>query len=121
MQVTEATKAMAQKIVDYFLIYPERHEQADFVGKSAVLNEKTVCNTTMCIAGSAVFLGDGIKGLNDCILGVREFDERGAELLGLNDCEATALFYTMENDMAIDAVHAIAQGDEKKFWNALRG
>lgn len=129
MIVTEGTKAMAQDVVDYIVENPERHNQANWVVSvddgtqhqvvDAIkkVKEEGVCGTTMCIAGTAIYLKYGVEGL------VRAGDPRstlhfehvGAALLGLDDEESRALFFEMDNDKAIDATVAIANGDEDKF------
>lgn len=125
MNVTEQTKSLAQKIYDYFLEHPERHNQNFFVATDESgndnLTEENLCNSTMCIAGSAVFLTEGFEGIEECRrIGGTNFEDRGAELLGLDFSEAMNLFYCMDNDAARDAVMAIAAGDEEKFWNIMQ-
>lgn len=120
MHVTEETKALAQKIQDYFILYPERHRQDEWVAvegaTSCLVTDENICNTTMCVAGTAVFLNGGMQAMNDCqAFYGSSFSETAQELLGLTYEEADRLFYCMDNQAAKDAVAAIAAGDEKKF------
>lgn len=128
MQVTEQTKAMAQAVVDYHLKYPGRHEQASWIGGPSyrykmTVTEQNLCDTTMCAAGTAVFVEQGIEGLNRCIdvnaCGI--WESEGARILGLTtDEEIQALFYDVSNEEAMDGLRAIAAGDEDKF-HAIMG
>lgn len=120
MQVTESTKFLAQEILDYLERFPERHEQANWVSGSGdieKLNTTQVCNSTMCVAGTAVFLTTPLKEFKDLALSPDEvfFEERGAELLGLDSEEADRLFYSEDNAVALELLRAVAEGDEDKF------
>lgn len=127
MQVTEETKALAQQISDYFLVYPERHEQDTWVwlgdndGETYLrveeeLTEQNVCNTTMCIAGSAVFMTRSLDEFKKFHANAAHtYDNEAGKLLGLNLREGQWLFYETNNEEALDAVRAIANGDVDKF------
>jgi len=134
MQVTDETKSLAQEIVDYFHTYPERHEQDTWVflhdGKDdevylpveEYLTEANVCNTTMCIAGSAVFLTRPLSEFKKFYSTPGEdydWEIVGGRLLGLESNEAFWLFYDTNNATAIDAVTAIANGDVDKFTHLM--
>lgn len=143
MIVTEETKATAQAVLDYLIMNPEKHDQTAWAGIThdtedfptyfwSTHNEATeenLCGTTMCVAGTAVYLSDGIEGLNACgqgaIGGTNATQEtwvrRGAELLGLDMVEANVLFFTLDNDKAIDMLVAVANGDEDKFHKLTTG
>lgn len=127
MRVTDESKALAQGILDYIISHPSRHNQADFIdmpGKYSELlqtgiTEENICDTTMCIAGTAVYLTEGVEGVNRCKTD-NSWESTAAPLLGLSWEEGQHLFFTMDNSIAVDMVVAIASGDEEKF-NALYG
>lgn len=140
MRVTDETKANAQAVLDYILAHPEKHSQRHVVGlmdsswnffllpssgesvEDIVLTEENFCGTTMCIAGTVIFLNQGIDALNRLGKPVIIDDEShtdweivGAEYLGLDLDEADSIFFEMSNSRAIDLLIAIANGDEEKF------
>lgn len=124
MNVTEETKAHAQEIFDYLTQHPEKHDQDSWYDTKGEANfddiqeitEDNFCGTTMCVAGTSVWLKGGIALMNEfsdmCEL---NFQNAGAENLGLDENEAYALFYGAGNSQALDLVAAIAAGDEAKF------
>jgi hypothetical protein len=129
MIINEDTKAMAQAVVDYIESHPDKHEQASWFGKKftgpdgeednmGFAYEQTVsptaCGTTMCVAGTALWLD---AGMPDKIVIPTFPDELAAPLLGLNEEEAYALFFNMDESRALDMLRALANGDEHKFWS----
>jgi len=126
MKVTEETKATAQQMLNYWAKY-NRHEQSDWVGSltpriTVETNGDKVCHTTMCAAGTAVFLTSTNTEFRKF---AKVFDDDawqalGAERLGLNEDEAIALFYDMNEDEVKVAVQAIAVGSEAAFQAVLR-
>lgn len=131
MIVTEETKSVAQGILDYFILYPERHKQAMWIadnnsgdyffrgGRDAV-SEENLCDTTLCVAGSAVYVSQGVEGLN--AIGSEpapNWEHYGAEALGLDEIEGGYLFFCWDEEKAIDAVRAIAAGDVDKFHSVM--
>lgn len=133
MIVTDETKALAQRIVDYIIENPDKHEQAVVWGKVnyndadevvgitdyiTPSERTTICDTVMCIAGTAAYLNGGIQELSKVAYG-GDWETHSGELLGLDNREACSLFYTMNEDKAFDAVVAIASGDESKFYDVL--
>jgi hypothetical protein len=118
MKSTIETREMAQKVVDYIGDNPERHSQSWFCSG---WEDEGMCDTTMCIAGTAVFLEGGSEALVEGRQnGVKWWTDNGARILGLNKNEALNLFYCMDNEAAVAATVAIAQGDEVKFNAVLR-
>lgn len=121
MIVNDSTKAIAQKVDDYFLVHPERHDQNNWAAleddeyRAVEIDDENVCNTTMCVAGSAVFVSRPIHEFRAFAGGSNSWEDEGAVLLGLDGDEAEWLFYDTSNEIAIDAVRAIANGDEDKF------
>ena len=123
MKSTSETRATARAALDYIEANPEKHRQADFymvhdddgqpvyVGQGRNVSEQNWCNTTMCVAGTAVFIDGGIEALRDC----DDFDHKGAELLGLDFYEGSKLFYTMDESAAVEMLKAVAEGDEARF------
>lgn len=128
MIVNEKTKAVAQGVVDYIVMNPEKHEQANWVtinsddfdlldimnGKNKI-TEQNFCNTQLCAAGTVLYLYRGFEGLNDYFTTDFDIETYAADMLGLDEYEGATLFYTMNESVAFDALKAIAAGDEDKF------
>lgn len=117
MIVNEKTKAVAQSVVDYIKAHPESHDQREWVnppkGRRGIpLSEKNICGTTMCAAGTTVFIVDGAEALNEPVY---TFEHNAAEYLGLEYDEAMDLFYNMSNFHAVKQLEAIAAGDVEAF------
>ena len=128
MYVTEETKQLAQDILDYWDA-TGMHDQGSWTGNEFAENvtvdikningkQMPVCNTTMCAAGTAVFLNTRPERWQATVRRFECDDEfwemRGAELLGLSEDEASALFYA-ENETAKSLMRAVADGDSAKF------
>lgn len=129
MQVTEDTKFLATEIQDYLTRYPDRHDQNSWVSVpysddtenvaneiKALASSKPLCNSTMCVAGTAVFLTTPAKEFKKLVLNDEEdfYETRGAELLGLDDNEAANIFFS-GNGKALALLDCIAKGDEVRF------
>lgn len=62
MKVTEQTKGIARAVLDYIAVYPERHDQSNWLAENGhelyadAVTPENICNTTMCAAGTAVFV-----------------------------------------------------------------
>lgn len=124
MKSTFETRKTAQDIVDYIEAHPDQHEQTTFWSAQGVRPEgasDNICDTTMCIAGTAVLLTEGLGTMIELRDGgsADEWEAKGAHALGLDEHEALRLFYTMDNDAAVEAVRAVANGDQVKFQYAL--
>lgn len=117
MHSTPETREVAQKVLDYFLTDPRRHDQSEFFnGDYMNPTDEEVCGTTLCVAGAAVYLTGGYKGMLEHTRGDKDWEETGASVLGLTTTEANGLFMeVMDNSVARDMVAAVAQGDETKF------
>lgn len=111
MNITPETQAMAQRVLDYIHEHPEQHDQKQFFGASYD------CGTTMCIAGTALFLEYGIQ--SDSAFYQRDFGltftDVAGPLLGLDENEADDLFYKMDNEIAVQMLKCIIAGDEYGF------
>ena len=119
MKVTPETQAHAQEILDYHMMNPGLHDQDSWFetpDNKGRVTEENVCGTTMCIAGTSVFLKEGIEGLNNAH---GRYVEKGQSNLGLAYEEANDLFYDTTNEQSMDAVRAIAAGDPVKFQAIL--
>jgi hypothetical protein len=129
MIVTENTKALAADIITYWNIF-EKHDQGTWVDidnvsdlkvktKTAEGREWKVCNTTMCAAGTAVFLSSTKAEFMKVAVKFNTDDswwsEEGANLLGLNDREARGLFMIANNEKARALMQFIADGDANGF------
>lgn len=115
MNITEDTKANAQAVYDFIIMNPDKHDQNSWIhvedenfdgpyDEDAV----NVCGTTMCIAGTAAFLAKG-----EINVGTVTDDAEG--FLGLTADEGALMFYTYNNEQALDMLNAVAQGDPDKF------
>lgn len=119
MLSTPEIRAHAQEVLDYIIEHPEQHSQESwFVSKDETLPpEPGTCGTTMCIAGTSIFLKYG----ENCIRNPSRsaFSQDAADNLGLTSSEAGCLFYTFDDARALDALTAVANGDEKKFHDLI--
>lgn len=110
MKIDENTKRVAQEALDYILMHPEKHDQDDWI------SSKEMCDTQMCVAGTVMFNEVGILKAWDIF---KNSESKGvqlaSDLLGLDDEEASRLFYCFDKERALDKLNALAQGDENKF------
>lgn len=112
----------AKRVLNYLLGHPKRHEQDNF-------GEVTRCGTTMCIAGTAVSLDpdtevfwdeDGMMETGVLVGGkLVDIDARAAELLGLDEGDASRLFYTIDNEDALDQLGDHIAAAEEASGDAL--
>lgn len=116
MKVTAETKAIAQRAYDFIIVNPHRHEQRNWISDprrdafaDSLLDRPELqhCGTTMCVAGTVDTL------LNGCV--THKVEAHAREALGLSERESLSLFFCFDNDLALDMLGAIAQGDEDKF------
>lgn len=107
---------LAQEIIDYWDAHPGFHEQESWVGGKVPYAEDDVCGTTMCAAGTAVFLAHGPSAVKQTLSGISDmsFAEQARDLLGLNYAESDALFYS-NNEQARNMMQALAIGDRDRF------
>jgi hypothetical protein len=129
MKVTNDTRALAHEILAYWLRF-NRHDQTMWVGdeEPVITAEKigkaevNVCNTTMCAAGTAVFLTTTpkkfLKLAREHFSDDEVWTNRAGDLLGLDYEEAYRVFHS-DNATAKKLVGAIAEGDEVKFKEIL--
>lgn len=139
MNNSARNRRKAREIHTFLINNPERHNQAEFfvlkekpedwysatdwpTNTTAVRNltEDNLCNTTMCIAGSAVYLGHSAEEIRSVLRYGQSIDwvSEGAKVLGLDTREAKVLFYA-DNANALALLEAVAEGDEEKF-NSIR-
>lgn len=129
MKVTNETRALAHEILAYWLRF-NRHEQSHWVRdqEPQVYTEKAngqkmnVCGSTMCAAGTAVFLTSTTKEFKTAVF-ENYYDqmwwtEKAGGLLGLDDREAHDIFHS-DNDTAKKCMAAIADGDEARLHDIL--
>lgn len=130
MRVDKNSKKMAAKVLRYIETYPWMHNQSAFAAvadedgedldldEAVVSTDPNVCNTTMCIAGTVRYFTHGVKGLKDFDASNDEMAVHEAgEALGLEYEEYEALFYTFDNQKALNLLRAVRDGDEDKFWD----
>jgi hypothetical protein len=130
MKVTDQTRALAQDILDYWDRF-NNHDQRSWVAdtdpviRSVKIDDKKykVCDSTLCAAGTAVFLSSTKTMFKNY---AREhssndnfWEDKGAELLGLEYEEAYKLFYSSE-DTAKRFMKAIADGDSEEYKRIVR-
>lgn len=126
MRSTLETRETAQAALDYIEAHPEQHEQNNWWTVAGAdrfpADSYNICDTTMCVAGTAVWVKEGMDGMRRCALGIGTgFEKSGREYLGLSVREADALFYRAGNEEAVSMLRAIANGDEDKFWEIFKG
>lgn len=104
---------LAQAILESIEKSPRSHSQL-------IWGETWECGTTMCIAGWAAFLADeasfeftGRNEYPEYRLRTKSgdlFSIVSGELLGLDAENADRLFFTLDNDAAMDALRYVAEG-----------
>lgn len=127
---TPTPQEVAQRVHDYFVKFPEKHDQETWFmvvdGENfeedpdlAVVDvENNVCNTSMCVAGTVMWNEYGRHGLRQFVSGSdneRMATRHAGDLLGLNAHQAHWLFYYSENDEAKRVVKRIAKGKKNPF------
>jgi len=112
-------RVLAKRILGYIQAFPDRHDQDSYVGnEDEVLDTGNICNTTMCVAGTAVYLDGGTPALRRLIRHDEDGDlffDSGRKLLGLTHEEARDLFHCYNNKAALKMLKAVAKGDEEQF------
>ncbi len=130
MFTNEDTKANAQAVVDYIIQYPEQHRQQEYFGEligddetdelylTSNYGEKSAnsCGTTMCIAGTQMYLEHGKDAVGLFNDDATRFISKAGLNLGLSDAQDRyKLFFESNETVAFDMVNALAQGDLDKF------
>lgn len=107
----------ARVVLNIVKEFPQHHLQNFFeIGEAArwpgraggKIAEK--CGTTRCIAGWTQYVHDGIVN--------HDVEAKAAEYLALDTENSEALFFTMNEAKAIDALGYVARGDDID-WEAL--
>ncbi len=130
MKSTDYNKAVAKGILAYWEAFPEKHNQGWWVNTDEVDkveisptalpdgSVKDVCNTSMCAAGTAVFLTSSAPKFKEFSKKYGYKDDfwvnKASNLLGLDSVEAYKLFYS-ENNTAKKLMQAVADGDKASF------
>lgn len=124
---TNEQRALAHEVLAYWLRF-NNHEQDMWVGQDnpviehRVLDGKTydVCDTTMCAAGTAVFLTSPTEVFREAARdwNFNTWTDEGGKRLGLDRTEATAVF-TSDEKSAKRFMRAIADGSQKAWDKAL--
>lgn len=111
--MTTINVPLLRKVMEHIEAHPDEHDQSYWA-------KRTPCGTTFCFAGWAVQLGDptakpdweGLK-TTDRLVNGRGIDEYAAELLGLGNRDAIALFSAAPDSpvlrMQVDALIARAE------------
>lgn len=112
MESTEETRALAQKTLDYIHSNPEGHDQRDFFPDADATTGS--CGTTMCIAGTALAIKHNFnfnRIREVAIYHPRSYEGAGGDALGLNEDEAQAIFYDMDNERALQKLKKVVVGE----------
>lgn len=124
-------RANACRVLDYFEKFPDMHKQsswfavdgtftANYYAESVEVDpDANVCNTSMCAAGTVMWLNEGAKGLtyfdgagvDDVEAGIK----RARKYLGLNEAQANALFVETTDAEAKAILTRIADGKKDIF------
>jgi hypothetical protein len=114
---TPETKQHAQEVLDFLEHNNEGVEHDQTTWFSGSEDPNNICGTTMCVAGTSVYLKEGLHGLLDAEESDLEhgFMVRAASNLGLTAAEDVKLFLCMNEEAAKDMLRAVTSGDEKKF------
>jgi hypothetical protein len=109
----------AQAVLDIIRLYPEAHDQKVFEVLDVQFLDSQ-CGTMRCVAGWAQWLHDGIVDTSRCSLDNPRWvvEVRAAEVLGLNDDDASMLFFSTDEEQAIAALEYVARG-EPIDWDAI--
>jgi len=105
MKVTDETKRFARKTLKWLRNHPENHDQGNFI--SGRLDEPNLCGTTMCVAGTVVYLKYGLDAKK-----IRRYVNEGRAALGLSLGEAEVLFYEMDEGRALAKLEKVANGEQ---------
>lgn len=120
---TPETQAHAKEVYNFLTQNPHIHNQDAWVESNSSVNpkqwvistEKNHCNTTMCIAGTSVYLREGVEGLAKFNTESDEKIKDAQKYLGLSDTQRSRLFYTLNNEMSLELLKALADGDVDGF------
>jgi hypothetical protein len=118
MESTEETRRLAQDVFDYIQENPEKHDQEHYFYQP----EKSTgfCGTTMCVAGTAMairynFDYRAIHKAMEAKLAdtgrVTSYCRMAGELLGLDVTEQDALFYEMNEELALQKLKKVIVGE----------
>lgn len=105
----------AQAVLELVRLYPEMHYQGAWFSRQS--QPHTTCKTTLCVAGWAQWLHEGLVRDDNDIPG-EDVETKATQYLGLNDFNANRLFYATAED-AIRALEFVARGEEID-WDDVR-
>lgn len=115
MHTNAQTRQTALAVIGFWTLHPEKHDQSTFVSDLHDIKEtQSLCGTTLCAAGTTVYIEGGIQGLLK-MQHADDYTETARHLLGITYEESHALFYDMDNERARRVVAAIADGDTRVF------
>ncbi len=139
-----ADREACQKLFDFLNFHPENHDQSQWAAEVDVPNDQdivdpdNVCGTSMCAAGGAAFLAGRLTYAKHYVGASAsrwiplvdgkihadtypDWDMLGAELLGLDEIEASWMFHEASNDEVLHALKAYANGEEFEDFFAEDG
>lgn len=96
------SQKLAKSVYRYIKAHPEQHDQTAWCEPGE--NE---CDTTMCIAGTAIYLAEGVEGL-EYHRKNGGWSDKARHLLGLSYKEELRLFYELDNEEALRQLLEIA-------------
>jgi len=121
----ESTRETAQRVLDFINANPAVHRQTTYFGDR--VNTENYCGTTMCVAGTALYVEYGINSpmsfYEHPVFGRRGNDHTGnsyakvaGPLLGFENAdESDAIFYEMDNERAVQKLKHLVTGDLMAF------
>jgi hypothetical protein len=123
MKITPETQELAAEVFNFIQANPERHDQNIYFSKDNPNDDTAECGTSMCIAGTTLFLEYGIDNYVEALnfSGHGFISETAAPLLGLESkAESDALFHDYNNESALQTLKYIVTGDEFGYANAVK-
>lgn len=105
------------QVYDYVVAHPELHDQADWTN----FNE---CGTSHCVGGWALHFYRPDQSLwktaDDLVGPTSALSTGAAQLLGLNELEASRLFYDTSDEQAVELCRRYATGGRKSADRYIR-
>jgi len=109
---------MRKAVLAYLKTNPERHNQSSWVYSNDIYSfndidvlemREGMCNTTMCVAGTAVFL-DALESNTPRIhiLGDNGWTKKAASILGLDYDTAYHMFMNMNNTQVLEKLQELS-------------
>jgi hypothetical protein len=136
VNITPETTEQARRVYTYIALNPKIFEMNSWFSvegyepnehaEAAVIDlSANVCNTTMCLAGTQVFLSGGKEALKrlaeediDMVADATEMN-RAAAAFGLSPDEGYDLFVNTNNEQAFEIISGLARGSAEEFYEVF--